>query len=122
MLACDWLEVRQLNTELPLRLFAQFSQSLVGKDNRNLGECSVLALAKAEGAIAVIDDRAARRVGEHNHVTIKGTLGLMVDAIRAGLLTVRLVSQIADDLLASEYRLPFAPGDFEIWARQNDLF
>jgi hypothetical protein len=33
-----------------------------------------------------------------------------------GLLTVPLVSKIADDLLATEYRLPIEKGGFEQWA------
>lgn len=36
-------------------------------------------------------------------------------------LTVPLVSTIADDLLANEYRLPFGSGGFEAWARANGL-
>ena len=51
----------------------------------------------------------------------RGTLGLLIEAIHADLLTVKLVSALADDLLATEYRLPFRPGRFEAWALENGL-
>lgn len=82
----------------------------------------MLAVAEAGSATAVVDDRVARNVATARNVTVKGSLGLMCDAIRDGLLTVPLVSAIADDLLAGEYRLPFAPGGFARWAQENDLF
>jgi hypothetical protein len=52
---------------------------------------------------------------------VKGTLGLLCDAIRDGLLTVKLVSAVADDLMTTQYRLPFGPGGFEKWASENGL-
>ena len=58
--------------------------------------------------------------GERN-IAIRPTLALLCDAIREGLLTLPLVSALADDLLTSQYRLPFQPGGFERWAAENDL-
>ena len=52
---------------------------------------------------------------------MRPTLALLCDAIRQDLLTVKLVSALADDLLASSYRLPFGPGDFERWVTDNGL-
>ncbi len=43
------------------------------------------------------------------------------EAIRNGLLTVALVSALADDLLISAYRLLFGPSGFEEWAADNGL-
>lgn len=83
---------------------------------RTSGNCGVLALAEARGHIAVIDDRVARHVGEENGVHVKGALALMCEGIQQGMLTVPLVSRIADDLLATEYRLPVRPGQFASWA------
>jgi len=88
---------------------------------KNLGECGVLALAEVRGHLAVLDDRVARTVGEENGVRIVGTLSLLCEGVRAGLLTVPLVSTIADDLLSTDYRLPIAIGGFEAWAVQQDL-
>lgn len=49
------------------------------------------------------------------------TLALLCDAIRDNLLTVPLVSAVADDLLENEYRLPFGPGGFAGWAEREGL-
>lgn len=89
------------------------------KRGRNRGEAGVLALAKSIPATAVLDDSAARKAADNNHVERRGTLGLMIEAIRAELLTVKLVSAIADDLLATEYHLHFKRGRFEQWAVEH---
>jgi hypothetical protein len=41
--------------------------------------------------------------------------------LRLELLTVRLVSALADDLLTGAYRLPFGPGGFEKWSSESGL-
>lgn len=52
------------------------------------GERQVLALAlESAEAIAVLDDRAARRAAEELRVRFTGTLGLLLDAKRLGRLT-----------------------------------
>ncbi|MBI5383667.1 MAG: DUF3368 domain-containing protein [Verrucomicrobia bacterium] len=51
------------------------------------GEASVLALAlERKTAIAVLDDRLARRVALRLNVRLTGTLGILVDAKKAGLI------------------------------------
>lgn len=55
------------------------------------------------------------------NVTARRTLGLLCDAIRQGLLTVPLVSALADDLMQDSYRLPFGPGGFAKWAAEQGL-
>ena len=116
-----WIEVRALHTDDDLLHFAHFSSLLV-KGSRNLGEAAVLALAKSMSATAVIDDRAARKAARDTGVELRPTLALLCEAIRLDLLTVKLVAALADDLLATEYRLPFSPGGFEAWATANGLF
>jgi predicted nucleic acid-binding protein len=117
----NWLEVRALHSDDELSHFAYFSSLLV-KGDRNLGEAGVLALAKSMSATVVVDDRAARKAARDNGVELKPTLALLCEAIRLNLLTVKLVAALADDLLATEYRLPFTPGGFEAWAAANELF
>ena len=46
---------------------------------------------------------------------------LLCDAVRDGLLTAELVSDIVDDLIETEYGLPFAPGEFIPWAIDQQL-
>lgn len=120
VLEADWIEEVPLNTPEQLAAFAAYEQRLVGSNGRNLGECGVLALAETTPqAVAVLDDRVAFQAGRDRGVQIRRTLGLLCDAIRKGLLTVPLVSAIADDLLMNHYRLPFQPGDFARWAVQE---
>ncbi|MFG2017620.1 hypothetical protein [Actinomadura geliboluensis] len=117
VLAAPWIEQRDLTTEL--EEFATFSALLVGSDGRNVGEAGVLAYAKAHGATAIIDDGAARKAAKDHQVPHQGTLGLLCASVREGLLTLDLVSELADHLLEGDYRLPFAPGEFKLWAREH---
>lgn len=53
------------------------------------GESQVLMLAlEMPGSIALLDDGLARRVAIARGIPIKGTLGLLLDAKRAGHITV----------------------------------
>ncbi|WP_157491041.1 MULTISPECIES: hypothetical protein [Protofrankia] len=54
-------------------------------------------------------------------MALRPTLSLLCEAIRLELLTVKLVSALADDPLTGEYRLPFEAGGFEKWASENGL-
>jgi hypothetical protein len=63
----------------------------------------------------------AGNVAAQRNVEVRRTLGLLCDAIRQGLLTVPLVSAVADDLLENSYRLPFGPGGFANWAQEEGL-
>jgi predicted nucleic acid-binding protein len=120
VLAQPWISKRELVSDDEIGFFAHFSALLVHKD-RNRGDAGVLALSKSINGIAVLDDRVARRAAESAGVDVTGTLSLLCEAIRSGLLTVRLVSTLADDLLHGDYRLPFKPGGFEKWAGDNGL-
>lgn len=121
VLAAESLLRRSLLNPGELQAFAGFAERLaVGR--RNLGECGVLALgATLPGASVVVDDAAARRAARDAGIAVKPTLALHLDAIRGGLLTVPLVSALADDLLAAAYRLPFKPGGFAQWVEDNNL-
>jgi predicted nucleic acid-binding protein len=118
VLDAGWIEHRELLDEHELSAYESFAELLVHKE-RNRGEAGVLALAMTTGGVAVVDDGAARRAARKQGVTCKPTLSLLCDAVRDGLLTVSLVSALADDLLAGVYRLPFGPGGFEKWATEH---
>ncbi|GII87281.1 hypothetical protein Ssi03_52710 [Sphaerisporangium siamense] len=120
VLTAPWIEKYQLCSTDELAAFGRFSALLVKKD-RNWGEAGVLALASTMGAVAIVDDRAARKAAETHKIKNRPTLALLCDAIRQGLLTPTLVSELADDLLSSEYRLPFPRGQFVTWATENGL-
>lgn len=52
---------------------------------------------------------------------VRRTLGLLCDAVRQGLLTRETISAVADDLVRSEYRVPFESGAFIRWAEEKGL-
>lgn len=122
VLDSGWIETITLDRPDQLAAFTYYERRLVGPDGRNVGECGVLALAESiPGAHAVLDDRAAVEAAKSRGVTVRRTLGMLCEAIREGLLTVPLVSALADDLLTDEYRLPFGPGGFARWAAEQGL-
>lgn len=121
-LDCTWIEEVSVSTPEQLTAFSYYQKRLVGRDARNVGECGVLALAETmPNGLAVIDDRVAVTAAKSRSVKVRRTLALLCEAIRMGQLTVPLVSALADDLLANEYRLPFGPGGFARWAHEQGL-
>ena len=115
VLDATWIEHHELRTEEELSAFGKFAAQLVSGD-RNVGETAVLAIAATMPAQAVLDDSVAHKVAQKAGLSCKRTLALLCDAVRDGLLTAELVSHITDDLIETEYRLPFAPGEFIPWA------
>ncbi|HEY5852820.1 MAG TPA: hypothetical protein VIW24_01910 [Aldersonia sp.] len=117
VLESDWLELRSLSSDEEMSWYLQFAERLVGSDQRNLGETSVLAWAKANGdACVVIDDSEARKIADEFGVPKIGTLGLLVDAVNDGHLSEHVASHIADEYSASGARVPFRVGGFIPWA------
>jgi predicted nucleic acid-binding protein len=68
------------------------------------GETQVLLLApEMPGAVVVLDDARARRVAELQHTPLIGTLGLLLDAKRAG--SISTVKPCLDQLQRRGFRL-----------------
>ena len=90
----DWVTVRAPLSAPATRLVADLGP----------GETHVLMLAlEMPGAIVVLDDALARRVAEAQHIPLTGTLGLLLDAKRAGLL--QAVKPYLDQLESLRFRL-----------------
>ena len=90
----DWIEVR-----LPSSVAATPLVTDLGA-----GETQVLALAlESAAALVLLDDRLARRVAASLGLTVEGTLGLLLDAKRAGL--VDAVAPLVDQLQSLGFRL-----------------
>ncbi len=115
------IERRAITTALERKAFAMFSRRLVSGD-RNVGDAAVLALARTTPARAIIDDWEACDIAVKERVSICRTLNLLCEAVHGGLLTIEFVSDIADELIQTEYRLPFKPGEFKTWAVRENLF
>lgn len=121
VLEADWIERRTIATAVEDRAFDWFSRRLVSGD-RNVGDAAVLALALTVPARAVIDDRAACALAKKERVNLARTLNLLCEAVHRELLTLDFVSEIADELIRTEYRLPFGPGEFKAWAARENIF
>ena len=120
VLDATWLTVRRLDTDDELVSYASFAERLV-EDGRNQGEAEVLALAATLPGIAVVDDGDARTVAQKARVQLKPTLALLFDAIRADIISEQELDEIADDLIASKYRLPFSAGEAIAWGRTRGM-
>lgn len=120
VLDAEWITTRTLASDVEMAAFGRFASRLV-VGTRNVGEAAVLAYADVHGAVAIIDDGAGRKAARDFSVALRPTLALLCHAIRDGLLTTRMVSDLADHLLETEYRLPFGPGGFEKWADEQGL-
>lgn len=118
VLDADWIEQRTIDTDAEVEAFARFARRLVS-GSRNIGECGVLALAETIPAQAVIDDNVAYKAAQNAGVECTRTLALLCAAIREGLLTIEYVNHLIDELISTNYRLPFGPGEFAQWATDN---
>lgn len=119
----DWLDRRDLASTDEVARFAEIGQRLIGRSGRNTGETAVIAWALAHpGAQVVLDDGDARRVARRFQLDVTGSVGLLIDAIKAGHLGQALALGIADELLANgRARLPFKVGGFIDWAKVEGL-
>ena len=68
------------------------------------GETEVLALAlELSDAVVILDDALARRLAEALSIRLTGTLGILLDAKRAGL--IGMIGPWLDQLQALRFRL-----------------
>ena len=90
----DWVTIRARSRFDPVSI-------LPGLD---AGEVEVLALALQCGdAIVILDDAVARQAAHSLGVRLTGTLGLLLDAKRAGLIT--RIESVLDTLQSLRFRL-----------------
>ena len=89
-----WIVIRGPVSLAPLRLVTDLGP----------GETQVLALAlETPDSMIILDDSLARQTAETLKVRFTGTLGLLLDAKKAGLLSV--VAPLLDQLQALRFRL-----------------
>jgi uncharacterized protein len=92
--ALHWIEIR--------RPISALSTPLV--TNLGPGETQVLMLGlECREAVVVLDDALARRIAETLGLPLTGTLGVLLDAKRAGLIPA--VNPMLDQLQALRFRL-----------------
>jgi len=92
--AQDWVTIRRPASEAALPLVTDLGP----------GEAGVLMLAlESREAVAVLDDACARRIAATLGLRHTGTLGLLLDAKRAGLIPA--ISPLLDRLQVLRFRL-----------------
>ncbi len=90
----DWIVVEGPASTAALRLATDLGR----------GETEVLALAlERDDAVAVLDDRVARRLARTLDIALTGTLGVLLDGKKAGL--VESLTPLIDHLQALGFRL-----------------
>ncbi len=90
----DWVTVRQPSSQLAVALVTELGP----------GETEVLMLGlELREAVVVLDDALARRMAEALGLRLTGTLGVLLDAKRAGLIPA--VGPLLDRLQALRFRL-----------------
>lgn len=90
----NWVEIRRPVSESAVPLITDLGP----------GESEVLMLGiESHDAVVVIDDTLARRVAGTLNLRLTGTIGLLLDAKRAGL--IPLVAPVLDQLQALRFHL-----------------
>ena len=87
----EWVQVRSPTAPLALSI-----------PNLHRGEMEAIALAEQLGApLLLIDDRVGMRVALERGLTITGTLGVLVEAAQAGLVSI---DQVVKNLQETNFR------------------
>lgn len=121
ILEADWLSIDRSDDVDVLVRTARY-ESRLAASGRNRGECAVLALAGVRGWTAVVDDGEARKIAGEDDISYTTTARLLCQAIKSRQMTAASCAAIADDLVRTEYRLPFSSGrEFLNWAVRHGI-
>ena len=94
LIGMDWVTVRHPSSQAALPLVTDLGP----------GETEVLALAlESSDAVVILDDALARQVAVTFGIRLRGTLGILLDAKRAGL--VPTIAPLLDQLHALRFHL-----------------
>jgi predicted nucleic acid-binding protein len=117
-----WLKKAELAEVPELMAFSRYKGELGGGPDRNNGEAAVLAWVSINGGIAIIDEAAARTIGDREGLEVHGSLWLLVRGFKTGTFDRATVEVVADDLIGTGMRLPFSSGaDLFAWAYEDGI-
>ncbi|MCW7070572.1 MAG: DUF3368 domain-containing protein [Methanophagales archaeon] len=71
------------------------------------GESSCLSIAISRDLKVLTDDRDARRLAQRRGVPVSGTIGVLVEAVREGLLSIEEANTMLSDMIEKGYFSPF---------------
>lgn len=116
-----WVETVSVDSLNELVVFAHYIR-ILGSEDRNIGEASILAWAEVSSGIAVVDDSTAVNAAKARGVTVRRSLGLLCHGLNLGALTMEDARALVDDLrIAGGARFPCDGAGFERWAETNGL-
>jgi len=93
-----WVKIQKVQNQRMVRLLQS--------NLRGRGECECIILAGEIGAKAVlIDDKKARKIAQQGGIEVIGTLGLLVLAVKEGILPKREAVEVIRLLVENEFRL-----------------
>ncbi len=96
-----WLELVSMVGDEELRLFRSLPRRL------HQGEASCLAIARHRQWAFLSDDKLARKQARTWGIVLSGTLGVLVQAVKRGLLTAQAGDEILQKMLDRGYRSPY---------------
>jgi predicted nucleic acid-binding protein len=96
-----WIELVSMAGEEELRFFRSLPRHL------DKGEASCLAIARHREWAFLSDDKLARKSAHAWKIVLSGTLGVLVQAVKRGLLTAEAGDQLLQEMIARGYRSPF---------------
>ena len=97
----QWIRVLKIESSQEEFLFRLFAKSL-GK-----GESSCLSIALSRNVKVLTDDMDARKLAQRRGVPISGTIGVLVEAVREGLLSIAEGNITLLDMIEKGYFSPF---------------
>ena len=96
----SWIRVLVPQSISERRLRARFD------DRLDAGEASCLALAVTRKLTCVTDDKAARQVAKTQAVPVAGTVGILIQLVRHGALSLSKANALLADMIQRRYRSP----------------
>jgi predicted nucleic acid-binding protein len=120
VLEVPWLIGVRVDGLDELAAFAEYARVL-GSGPRNVGEASTLAWAEVNNGVAIIDERAGTRRGRERGIEVHGTLWLVAEGYRAGVISDERAELLVAALSDAEAWFPCRASEFLDWARQEGL-
>jgi predicted nucleic acid-binding protein len=97
-----WIELVSMVAEDEFRLFRSLPRRL------HRGEASCLAIARHRAWALLTDDKLARETAHAWEITVSGTLGVLVQAVKRRLLTAEEGNTLLKQMIARGYRSPYS--------------
>jgi len=97
----QWIKVLKKESSKEEFLFRLFAESF-GK-----GESSCLSIAISRDLKVLTDDKDARKLAQRREVSVSGTIGVLVEAVREELLSIEEGNTMLSDMIEQGYFSPF---------------